>query len=101
VVEASMNQSEELVYKLWSTFSTFEENLAASISDMLLYASKGSFLDALSTTAYFLLKVEGLFTTLEAMNKLMVAAHNKGKICPLCSTCSSVRYANNRLDTVL
>ncbi|KAG9312979.1 hypothetical protein JVU11DRAFT_6416 [Chiua virens] len=56
---------EQLVYRIWTVLSAFEESSAACISDMLRQVSNGQYLDAIRMAEKFILHVEVLFGTID------------------------------------
>ncbi|KAF8845141.1 hypothetical protein BDN67DRAFT_977653 [Paxillus ammoniavirescens] len=56
---------EQLVYRIWTVLSAFEESSAACISDMLRQVSNGQYLDAIRMAEKFILHVEVLFSTID------------------------------------
>ncbi|KIK60363.1 hypothetical protein GYMLUDRAFT_167687 [Collybiopsis luxurians FD-317 M1] len=56
---------EQLVYRIWTVLSAFEESSAACISDMLRQVSNGQYLDAIRMAEKFILHVEVLFATID------------------------------------
>ncbi|KAL0953576.1 hypothetical protein HGRIS_004792 [Hohenbuehelia grisea] len=56
---------EQLVYRIWTVLSAFEESSAACISDMLRQVSNGHYLDAIRMAEKFILHVEVLFATID------------------------------------
>ncbi|KAF1961409.1 hypothetical protein CC80DRAFT_437190 [Byssothecium circinans] len=77
-VDASMDRTEKLMNDIWIVLSTFEEGCAASISDMLLHVSESAPATALSTSAYFILKIEKFFEVLDRLDKLNQAKEREG-----------------------
>jgi hypothetical protein len=64
---ASVTSTKELVNKMWSSLSRFEESCATALSGMLLHATKPDPLKALSASSHFLVKVEGLCRALDSL----------------------------------
>ncbi|KAF8552183.1 hypothetical protein OG21DRAFT_1523925, partial [Imleria badia] len=56
---------EQLVYRIWTILSAFEESSAACISDMLRQVNNGQYLDAIRMAEKFILHVEVLFGTID------------------------------------
>ncbi|KAF9072305.1 hypothetical protein BDP27DRAFT_1391414 [Rhodocollybia butyracea] len=56
---------EQLVYRIWTVLSAFEESSAACISDMLRQVSNGQYLDAIRMAEKFILHVEVLFASID------------------------------------
>ncbi|KAF9785167.1 hypothetical protein BJ322DRAFT_1006238 [Thelephora terrestris] len=55
----------QLVYRIWTVLSAFEESSAACISDVLLQVENGQYLDAVLMAEKFILHVEVLFGAID------------------------------------
>ncbi|KAF9221327.1 RhoGAP-domain-containing protein [Gyrodon lividus] len=69
---------EQLVYRIWTVLSAFEESSAACISDMLRQVSNGQYLDAIRMAEKFILHVEVLFSTLDDLEYHCARLNLKG-----------------------
>ena len=71
---------EERVLWIWRTLSTFEEQSATTISDMLLHVSGGAYYDGVMAARKFITHVELLFTAAEDLDRLLQQQTTKGMI---------------------
>lgn len=71
-------QMEQLVYRIWTVLSAFEESSAACISDMLRQVSNGQYLDAIRMAEKFILHVEVLFGTIDDLEYYSARLNLKG-----------------------
>ncbi|KAH7890757.1 hypothetical protein F5I97DRAFT_1838394 [Phlebopus sp. FC_14] len=69
---------EQLVYRIWTVLSAFEESSAACISDMLRQVSNGQYLDAIRMAEKFILHVEVLFGTIDDLEYHSARLNLKG-----------------------
>ncbi|KAF5388648.1 hypothetical protein D9757_004814 [Collybiopsis confluens] len=69
---------EQLVYRIWTVLSAFEESSAACISDMLRQVSNGQYLDAIRMAEKFILHVEVLFASLDDLEFYFARLSMKG-----------------------
>ncbi|KAH7914849.1 hypothetical protein BJ138DRAFT_1123196 [Hygrophoropsis aurantiaca] len=69
---------EQLVYRIWTVLSAFEESSAACISDMLRQVSNGQYLDAIRMAEKFILHVEVLFGTIDDLEHHSARLNLKG-----------------------
>ncbi|EGO22161.1 hypothetical protein SERLADRAFT_362555 [Serpula lacrymans var. lacrymans S7.9] len=69
---------EQLVYRIWTVLSAFEESSAACISDMLRQVSNGQYLDAIRMAEKFILHVEVLFGTIDDLEYYFSRLNMKG-----------------------
>ncbi|KAF8449038.1 hypothetical protein L210DRAFT_1054725 [Boletus edulis BED1] len=69
---------EQLVYRIWTVLSAFEESSAACISDMLRQVSNGQYLDAIRMAEKFILHVEVLFGTIDDLEHHCARLNLKG-----------------------
>ncbi|KAL4073028.1 hypothetical protein V8B97DRAFT_1869469 [Scleroderma yunnanense] len=69
---------EQLVYRIWTVLSAFEESSAACISDMLRQVSNGQYLDAIRMAEKFILHVEVLFGTIDELEYYSARLNLKG-----------------------
>ncbi|KAJ1515985.1 hypothetical protein HMI55_003181 [Coelomomyces lativittatus] len=60
---------EELVSRVWSVLSIFEESAAACISNMLLNVSNGLYLEGVRQAASFILHIEVLFAGIDLIDQ--------------------------------
>jgi hypothetical protein len=67
----SANKTKELMPKIFSVLSQFEESWGSSISDLCRYAAGTNRLEALAISSHVILKIGGLFLALDGLNKLM------------------------------
>jgi hypothetical protein len=70
-VKESVNKTKELMPKIFSALSQFEESWGSSISDLYRYAAELNRLEALAISSHVILKIGGLFLALDGLNKLM------------------------------
>lgn len=80
LVESSIDRTGELMTKIFSVLSKFEESCATSISDMLLYTCNSHLLKTLSVSGYFIFKIERFFIALDELHKLKQAKGKTGKL---------------------
>ena len=83
LIDASVDRTTELMTKIWSVLSEFEESCATLISDMLQTASNSDYLQALSSSGHLVLKIGAFFTALDGLEKLKQIERNKGKLLEL------------------
>ncbi|KIJ65689.1 hypothetical protein HYDPIDRAFT_110835 [Hydnomerulius pinastri MD-312] len=69
---------EQLVYRIWTVLSAFEESSAACISDMLRQVSNGQYLDAIRMAEKFILHVEVLFGSIDDLEYHSARLNLKG-----------------------
>ncbi|EIW79260.1 RhoGAP-domain-containing protein [Coniophora puteana RWD-64-598 SS2] len=69
---------EQLVYRIWTVLSAYEESSAACISDMLRQVSNGQYLDAIRMAEKFILHVEVLFGTIDDLEYHSARLNLKG-----------------------
>jgi hypothetical protein len=79
-VEASMNQTGELMTEILSVLMKFEKSCDISISDMLLHTSNPDLREALSVSGYFILKIERYFMALDKLQNLKQTEEKRGKL---------------------
>lgn len=72
------SRMEQLVYRIWTVLSAFEESSAACISDMLRQVSNGQYLDAIRMAEKFILHVEVLFGTIDDLEYHSARLNLKG-----------------------
>lgn len=72
------SRMEQLVYRIWTVLSAFEESSAACISDMLRQVSNGQYLDAIRMAEKFILHVEVLFGTIDDLEYYSARLNLKG-----------------------
>ncbi|KAI6112638.1 hypothetical protein F5141DRAFT_1195407 [Pisolithus sp. B1] len=72
------SRMEQLVYRIWTVLSAFEESSAACISDMLRQVSNGQYLDAIRMAEKFILHVEVLFGAIDDLEYHSARLNLKG-----------------------
>lgn len=72
------SRMEQLVYRIWTVLSAFEESSAACISDMLRQVSNGQYIDAIRMAEKFILHVEVLFGTIDDLEYHSARLNLKG-----------------------
>jgi hypothetical protein len=80
LVQASMNQTSELMTKILSVVMIFEKSCDISISDMLLHTGNSDLVQALSVSGYFILKIERYFMALDELQNLKQTTEKGGKL---------------------
>jgi len=78
LVGASVDRTEKFTTRVWLVFSHFEENCATSLSDILLHIRQSDIANALSTSAYFLIKIERYFMALGELDNIEQAQKHTG-----------------------
>ena len=80
VVDASVLRTEELAYQVWSVLSRFEESCANSLSDMLANITKPDVSEALSVSAFLVVKIERYFMALDKLDILEQEQRGRGNL---------------------
>jgi hypothetical protein len=78
-LRSRQKEAQEKIYLIWTVLSAFEESAAASISNMLMNVSSGSYLVSLLEAESFIMHVEILFTGIDFVDtKLSKFGDNTG-----------------------
>ena len=88
---------EEMVYKIWSILSSFEESSAACISDMLLNVSNGAYTEGVLIAKRFIAHVEVLFTAIDQLAAYIKSQGLKGEHRPPLSSPNVIRALGQQL----